>query len=165
MAWSYDPTNLTTDTASGRKFCGQCGLNLPLSSFHKNSSSKDGLRSNCKSCKNARDEKYRQDNKDRIKSSQTLYYSNNKELFFYHNAKRRARNREATPSWLSYEQKAHIKRTYKLSALMKEATGIDYHVDHIVPLNGKDICGLNVPWNLRVIQAKDNLSKSNKLEV
>lgn len=164
MAWSYDPSNLTTDTASGEKLCSQCGLNLPVSSFHKNSSSKDGLRSNCKSCKNTKDKSYRENNAERVRSSQSLYYNNNRELFFYHNAKRRARSREATPSWLSCEQKAQMQRTYKLSALMKEITGLDYHVDHIIPLKGKDVCGLNVPWNLRVIQAKDNLSKSNKLE-
>jgi len=107
---------------------------------------------------------YRVSNKTSVKERQLAYYKANKEVFLCHNAKRRAKASQATPNWLSDTHKAHIKRTYKLAQSIREATGLDYHVDHIVPLNGSNVCGLHVPWNLQVLRADLNLSKSNKLE-
>jgi len=47
---------------------------------------------------------------------------------------------------------------------MSKITGIQYHVDHIIPLQGENVCGLHIAANLRVIPARDNLAKSNKLK-
>jgi 5-methylcytosine-specific restriction endonuclease McrA len=46
---------------------------------------------------------------------------------------------------------------------LTKATGERYVVDHIIPLSNPDVCGLHVPWNLRVITQEENLKKSNKL--
>lgn len=77
-------------------------------------------------------------------------------------ARRRASKKQATPPWLSEEDEQAIKAMYALSSFMTRTTGIEHHVDHIVPLAGKTVCGLHVPWNLRVITAKENLSKHAK---
>ena len=76
---------------------------------------------------------------------------------------RRRKHREASPKWLSSTQKAAIRELYKIAITMTKTTGEQYVVDHIVPLRGESVCGLHVPWNLRVITQEENLQKSNKL--
>jgi len=76
---------------------------------------------------------------------------------------RRARKMQATPTWLTPEQKKWIAWHYDQAAKMKELTGIPHHVDHVHPLQGKTFCGLHVPWNLQVIPAIENKRKWNKL--
>ena len=76
---------------------------------------------------------------------------------------RRRRHREATPKWLTSQQKKEIRELYKIAITMSKLTGERYVVDHIVPLRSEVVCGLHVPWNLRVITQAENLIKSNKL--
>ena len=75
---------------------------------------------------------------------------------------RRRKHREATPKWLTKKEKAEIRQLYQIAIIMSKTTGEQYVVDHIVPLRGNDVCGLHVPWNLRVITQEENLKKSNK---
>lgn len=76
---------------------------------------------------------------------------------------RRRRFRDATPKWLSPEQKMEIRLKYRLAIEMSRATGVRYAVDHVIPLQGEEVCGLHVPWNMEVITQDENLKKSNKL--
>jgi hypothetical protein len=92
------------------------------------------------------------------------YYEENKLAFLARANKRRAAKLQALPKWLTPEQLEQIKELYTCAQMFKLYTGEEYHVDHIVPLQGENVCGLHVPWNLQVIPAKENLSKSNKLQ-
>lgn len=77
-----------------------------------------------------------------------------------HQSKYRATKLCATPDWLTGSMVSDIEGLYK-SASEKDTP---HHVDHIVPLQGVDVCGLHVPWNLQVIPARDNLKKSNNYD-
>lgn len=69
----------------------------------------------------------------------------------------------ATPVWLSEFDLLAMKCKYQVAAMLNKHGVEAWHVDHIVPIRGKDVCGLHVPWNLQVIPAKDNLAKSNRV--
>ena len=75
-------------------------------------------------------------------------------------AKRRARILKQTPSWANFSA---IALHYKEAAFMTKKTGTKYSVDHVIPLQGKTVCGLHVEYNLAVILFVENCSKSNKL--
>ena len=102
-----------------------------------------------------------QKNRERLLEYHKNYQRENKALCNSHSAKNRARKRNATPPWLTEDQDLEIKAYYKKAKALEKKDGIQRHVDHIVPLKGKNICGLHVPWNLQVLTAEENLRKGN----
>lgn len=78
-------------------------------------------------------------------------------------AKRRADKIQRTPAWLTGEQLTAIDKLYKQAAWLTRITGVKWHVDHIVPLKGKNVSGLHIPDNLQVIPAWENIKKGNRL--
>ena len=99
---------------------------------------------------------------ERFKQNQKKYSQKTKDKHAARQAKRRSLKQSATPPWLSEEQLKQIQTEYALSAWCSEVMNTKYHVDHIIPLKGKSVCGLHVPWNLQVIPATENLKKGNK---
>jgi 5-methylcytosine-specific restriction endonuclease McrA len=79
------------------------------------------------------------------------------------NKVRRRKHRQATPPWITQKQKSEIRQLYQIAITMSKTTGERYVVDHIIPLRSDYVCGLHVPWNLRVITQEENLKKSNKV--
>lgn len=68
------------------------------------------------------------------------------------------------PRWLTKSDYCEIQWAYVISAEKTKLTGIIYQVDHIIPLNGRNVSGLHVPSNLRVITKTLNNKKKNKHE-
>ena len=93
-----------------------------------------------------------------------IYEENNKAKFTAISAARRARKRKATPSWLTQTDKQQIEQIYQTAAYLTSLTGIQFHVDHIIPLRGKYVSGLHIPSNLQILPFYDNLTKSNNYE-
>lgn len=121
--------------------------------------------------------RYRDENKEYFKQKKEHYYNNNteREKEYSKNwasknrgkvnatsARRRARKNKATPPWITKKQSIEINEFYNKAKEMEKETGIKYHVDHIIPLKGKDVCGLHVPWNLQILTAVENIKKRAK---
>lgn len=90
-----------------------------------------------------------------------LRQKKNLAIFAANQAKRRVAKIKRTPSWLTDNDLWLIDEVYHLAALKTKLTGAKWHVDHIVPLQGKIVSGLHVPENLQVILARDNIAKHN----
>ena len=104
------------------------------------------------------------ENKDVIKARVKSYAKANKSKVTAVKAKYRAAKYQATPDWLTKEHLQEIEEFYEIArdlAWLNE--GEVLQVDHIVPLQGKEVCGLHVPWNLQILSKAKNISKFNKL--
>ena len=112
---------------------------------------------------------YRRKNKERISFGLSLkraknvekfrlrsrrYYQKNKKYYTAKDAKRRATKLQRTPKWANL----------KAIAAFYEACPPGYHVDHICPLQGKNVSGLHVIDNLQYLTAAENISKGNKFD-
>ena len=105
-----------------------------------------GYREANKEARRAYFKRYKQDNKDKVNAT---------------NRRRDAAKKQRTPLWLTADEFWIMKEAYKLAQLRSRLTGIKWHVDHIVPLQGKMVSGLHVPTNLQVIDRKSTRLNSS----
>ena len=167
------------------KQCSKCGQVKAMTDFYADAREKDGLRHACKNCIcSARKEAYRKNHAVEIERSRA-WKKQNAERHLTYNAEWRAENpaqasqhtrkwQRANPSKCaeikarrriagacSWASKQEIDEIYEFASEFRSA-GFDVHVDHIVPLRGKNVSGLHVEHNLRVCLATANLRKGNR---
>lgn len=106
--------------------------------------------------------KWSEENKDKVRAKYLRHYEANPDYYQVKSRIRQEGQLQATPKWLTSEQKSAISSIYRQARHLSKLTGVKHVVDHIAPLNGKHSCGLHVPWNLQVIPEIDNLRKGNK---
>lgn len=169
--------------------CSRCPYVGPESNYPR---TKNGYRTYCKSClkeskalyhslhlkehaersrrwvelnkskRLASSKKWRVANKDYHRAYKKQWRKDNPELAKSYVSSRRAKFRNATPKWLTKKQKVEIRQFYVEAQKLKQITGKEHHVDHIIPLHGVNVSGLHVPWNLQILEASANMIKGNK---
>lgn len=167
------------------KHCSDCGELKPLTEFHTRRASPDGLAYKCRDCVNRFSIEWREKNpgafkawyaankEDRAEYWQA-WYSENREARAQSysawekanpaqrnalNAKRRAAQLRAKPAWANLDA---IQAFYTEAARLTKETGIRHEVDHIIPLQGKLICGFHHEDNLQILTRTENAHKRNK---
>lgn len=89
---------------------------------------------------------------------------NNKQSVNTMTAARRSAKLQRTPKWLTQTHLQQIGIFYDAASKLTKEFGIKMEVDHVVPLQGKNVSGLHVPWNLQVLPKSINCSKGNSHE-
>jgi hypothetical protein len=173
------------------KHCPKCSQEKPFEAFYSSNRHKSGYAAWCKQCESERNrlknlsnrasrlvkaKQWRDENKDKqavaiknwreqnpekLKATYKDWAQRNKDKVNAKWMKREASKKQRTPAWLTEDDMWMMEQAYEIAAKRKQMLGDDWHVDHIIPLQGKTVSGLHVPWNLQVIPAKLNWQKSN----
>ena len=97
-------------------------------------------------------------NKEKRTETNKIWAVKNKAKLNHKCRLRQLLKKQATPPWANLKL---IQEMYELSEMYSKNTGIKHHVDHVVPIQGKNVCGLHVHYNLQVMPYYENLSKGN----
>jgi 5-methylcytosine-specific restriction endonuclease McrA len=103
--------------------------------------------------------KYREDNFERFQEYDKNYAKENNDRVNFNQALRRVKK---IGGYIQYANFKKIKWFYEESARLTIETGIEHHVDHIIPLSNKYICGLHHEDNLQILTESENSKKCNK---
>lgn len=139
----------------GMKYCSSCRELKTLDCYSVDNNTYSKIRDCCKVCDSFANKLHRQENVEHYKIAKHEHYINNKAKYYAKKLKRANHIRQATPSWANIE---------KMNYIYKNAPK-GYHVDHIIPINGNNVCGLHTEHNLQYMLAADNISKGNIFDI
>lgn len=134
----------------------------------------------CKICKNAYDKAYQKANLHKYSAYSKKWESKNNQKHKEDmqawkkanpdkcnagNARYRAAKLKATPPWLTQVHWVQINEFYSLAKELQWLSDPNdpLQVDHIIPLQGENVSGLHVPWNLQILPKSKNSGKRNRI--
>lgn len=129
------------------KLCRKCKEEKPKSQFNKDKYNPDGLKLYCKPCDRGYVSNWTKNNPDKAAAK---------------GARRRSAQLERRPKWIKDFFKDQVDEYYVMAKALETIFPWKQHVDHIRPMQGKLVCGLDVPWNLQILSVKANLEKGNR---
>lgn len=164
------------------KTCNRCNIEKPADAFYQKRTSKDGLFWWCRECHKERmksryhdlatSSSYREAEKDRVATfwvanpekrteADKRYREAHRGKINAKTKKRYADKKQRTPAWLTEDDFWLMEQAYELADMRTKMLGFSWHVDHVLPLQGRLVSGLHVPDNLKVVPALENRRKSN----
>lgn len=166
-------------TLSKLKCCIRCNIDKTGHEFYRTKQQKDGLIPYCKPCRSYmqvtrywENDEYRESVRingairnaiPEIKEKKAAYMirwaMENSDRMALNKANRKAWVKRATPHWANMTD---ILQVYTETRRLSLITGIQYQVDHVVPLRNRKVCGLHVKENIRPLEKTLNNSKSNR---
>ena len=162
------------------KTCKTCDVTKPISAFYKQALRGGyGVRGSCKDCDNKAKKEYRLAKGAELLEKKRKEYERNKSARLAQKRAYRQANKgkinalvtarkkvvkQRIPGWVGTDEKWLIKEAYDLASLRTKMFGFAWHVDHVIPLQGKTVSGLHVPTNLQVIPGVLNIRKKNKVQ-
>lgn len=145
------------------KACTQCSIVKQDNGYYRTGAGK--LFGKCKEChKKTCLDRYHLNPEQAKRRAVNYWHSVAKHDKSYIKSKKAKRRQSEQRIKLTKEQTSEMKEIYALAAYLSKHTNQQWHVDHIVPLHGKGVCGLHVPWNLQAVPARKNLAKGNRLQ-
>jgi hypothetical protein len=108
---------------------------------------------------NAQNSAYHEANKEKMNAKCAEWCKENRPKRSAAHARRKATKLMATPAW---SDKVLIEAVYTEAVKASATTGVEHHVDHVIPLQSRLVCGLHVHHNLQVLTAFDNIAKRNR---
>ena len=106
--------------------------------------------------------KNREEHREERNAYNRAWFAENSDKRAAYEAKRRATLLQRTPQWLTEDDLWMIEQAYDLAKARTEMLGFEWHVDHVVPLQGKRVSGLHTPSNLAVIPGAENCRKNSR---
>jgi hypothetical protein len=104
--------------------------------------------------------KWCEENRERVDALYATWKRSNPEKVSLYVTRRSSYVKNRMPAWANLEK---MKGVYLLRDKLTAETGIQHHVDHIIPLNGLTVSGLHCEDNLQVLTEAQNLLKGNRI--